>query len=160
MSGGLDRLTLAAALGCALNGGVFFAWSTFVMDGLRRAAAPAGIAVMQSINRQAPTPAFMLLWLGTGLVTVVLAVWTAVSGGDRRAVLAVAAAIVYVGGSLVTTFVRNVPMNDRLDRVDADSAEGAAYWREYVRRWTAWNHLRTAAGTLSSGLLIVALTED
>jgi len=160
MSGGLDILTLVAALGCGLNGGVFFAWSTFVMDGLRRAAAPAGIAVMQSINRQAPTPAFMLLWLGTGLVTVVLAVWTAVSGGDRRAVLAIAAAVVYIGGSLVTTFARNVPMNDRLDRVDADSAEGAAYWRQYVRRWTAWNHLRTAAGTLSCGLLIVALTEE
>ena len=160
MSGGLDILTLAGALGCGLNGGVFFAWSTFVMDGLRRAAAPAGIAVMQSINRQAPTPAFMLLWLGTGLVTVVLAVWRAVSGGDRRAVLAIAAAVVYVGGSLVTTFARNVPMNDRLDRVDADSAEGAAYWRGYVRRWTAWNHLRTAAGTLSCGLLIVALTEE
>jgi len=47
MSGGLDVLTLAAAIGCGLNGGVFFAWSTFVMDGLRRAAAPAGIAVMQ-----------------------------------------------------------------------------------------------------------------
>ena len=83
--GGLDILTLAGALGCGLNGGVFFAWSTFVMDGLRRAAPPAAIAVMQSINRRAPTPAFMLLWLGTGLVTVVLAAWTAASGGDRRA---------------------------------------------------------------------------
>ena len=51
-------------------------------------------------------------------------------------------------------------MNDRLDRVDADSAEGAAYWREYVVRWTAWNHLRTLAGTVSCGLLIVAVTED
>ena len=159
MSGGLDVLTLAAAIGCGLNGGVFFAWSTFVMDGLRRAAAPAGIAVMQSINRQAPTPAFMLLWLGTGLVAVVLAAWTAASTGDRRTVLAVAAAVVYAGGSLVSTFARNIPMNNRLDRVDADSAEGAAYWREYVRRWTAWNHVRTLAGTVSCGLLIVALTE-
>ena len=44
----------------------------------------------------------MLLWLGTGLVCVVLAAWTAASGGDRRAVLAVAAAVVYVGGSLVS----------------------------------------------------------
>src|ERR1700754_3380186 len=99
MSGGLDILTLAGALGCGLNGGVFFAWSTFVMDGLRRAATPAGIAVMQSINRRAPTPAFMLLWLGTGLVTVVLAAWTAGSGGDPRAGLAGARAGVSVGGS-------------------------------------------------------------
>ncbi len=36
MSDALTALTIVTALGCALNGGVFFAFSTFVMQGLGR----------------------------------------------------------------------------------------------------------------------------
>ena len=96
------------------------------MDGLARAEAPEGIAAMQWINRRAPTPAFLLVWLGTGALCLVLAVWTVLSGGDRRAVLAAAAAALYVGGSIAVTFARNVPMNDALERMDARDAATAA----------------------------------
>jgi uncharacterized membrane protein len=50
MSGSLTALTFVAALGAALNGGVFFAFSTFVMSGLARLRPADGIAAMQSIN--------------------------------------------------------------------------------------------------------------
>ena len=50
-------LTIVGAVGSGLVAGVFFAFSTFVMSGLRRAPAPAGIAAMQSINRAGPDPA-------------------------------------------------------------------------------------------------------
>jgi len=159
MHGALDILTLATALGCGLSAGVFFAFSAFVMDGLARAEAPAGIAAMQWINRRAPTPAFLLVWLGTGALCVVLAVWAVLSGGDRRAVLAVAAATLYAGGSIALTFARNVPMNDALEQMDARDAATVRYWQSYVRRWTAWNHVRTAASLAAAALLTVALTE-
>jgi uncharacterized membrane protein len=159
MSGPLDILTLAAALGCGLNAGVFFAFSAFVMDGLARASAPEGIAAMQWINRRAPTPAFLLAWLGTGVLCLALAIWTAASGGDRRAVLAIAAAVLYLAGSIGVTFARNVPMNDRLDATDARDPASAGFWRAYVSRWTAWNHVRAIASLVAAGLLTVALTE-
>ena len=159
MHGALDILTLATALGCGLSAGVFFAFSAFVMDGLARAEAPDGIAAMQWINRRAPTPAFLLAWLGTGALCVVLAVWTVLSGGDRRAVLAVVGAALYVGGSIALTFARNIPMNDALERMDARDAATARYWPTYVRRWTAWNHVRAAASLAAAALLTIALTE-
>jgi len=159
MHGTLDLLTLATALGCGLGAGVFFAFSAFVMDGLSRAEAPEGIAAMQWINRRAPTPAFLLVWLGTGALCLVVAVWTVVSGGDRRAVLAAAAAAVYVAGSIAVTFARNVPMNDALARMDARDPATAGYWRTYVRRWTAWNHVRAGASIAAAALLTIALTE-
>jgi uncharacterized membrane protein len=137
MSGALDILTLAATLGCGLNAGVFFAFSAFVMDGLARATPAEGIAAMQWINRRAPTPPFVLTWLGTGLVCVVVAVWSALSADDTRAVLAIAGAAVDVVGSIALTFAANVPMNDRLETLDAHDPGAASYWREYVRRWTA-----------------------
>lgn len=159
MPGALDIATLAAALGCGLAAGVFFAFSTFVMDGLARAEAPAGIAAMQWINRRAPTAAFLLAWLGTGALCAAVAVWTALVGGDRRAVLAIAAAVVYAGGNVAVTFARNVPLNDALERMDPRDEATVRFWRIYVRRWTAWNHARTAASLAAAALLTVALTE-
>jgi uncharacterized membrane protein len=159
MSGALDVLTLATALGCGLNAGVFFAFSAFVMDGLARAAPAEGIAAMQWINRRAPTPVFMLAWLGTGVACLVLAVWTALSAADRRAVLAIAAGALYLAGSIAVTFARNVPMNDRLDTVDARDPSAAGDWRAYLRAWTAWNHVRAAASLAAAALLTIALTE-
>jgi uncharacterized membrane protein len=157
MDGALDIATLVAALGCGLNAGIFFAFSTFVMDGLARADAPTGIAAMQSINRRAPTTPFMLVWLGTALLCAVLAVWTAGSSGDERTILAVAAAAIYLAGSIALTFARNIPLNDALDRMDPADAATARFWREYVRRWTALNHVRTAASLAGAALLTIAL---
>jgi uncharacterized membrane protein len=160
MHGALDILTLVAALGCGLAAGVFFAFSAFVMDALARAEAPTGIAAMQWINRRAPTPAFLLAWLGTGALCVVLAAWTALAAGERRAVLAAAAAVVYGGGSVASTFAKNIPMNDALERMDPVAEATARYWRTYARRWTAWNHVRTAASLAAAALLTVALADD
>ena len=51
----------------------------------------------------------------------------------------------------------NVPRNNALAKVDAESADGASYWARYLREWTAANHLRAAAGVAAAGLLTVAL---
>jgi len=159
MSDALDIVTLVAALGCGLAAGVFFAFSTFVMDGLSRANPPEGVAAMQWINRRAPTPAFLLAWLGTAVACTVVAVWTAVSGGERRTILAVAAALLYVAGTVVITFRRNIPMNDRLETMDPAAEATARYWRAYARDWTRHNHVRTATALAAAALLTVALAE-
>src|SRR4051812_44884516 len=68
---GLPRtLTEIGLIGSGLAAGVFFAFSTFVMSGLRRAPANAGLAAMQGINRAAPNPAFMVVLFGTAVVTI------------------------------------------------------------------------------------------
>jgi uncharacterized membrane protein len=58
----LFALTLAAALGCALLGGLFFAFSNFVMKALMRIPAPSGIAAMQAINVTVLNPLFLGLY--------------------------------------------------------------------------------------------------
>jgi uncharacterized membrane protein len=55
MDGFLAALTVVAALGCGLNAGVFFAFSSFVMKALARLQPAQGIAAMQSINLVAIT---------------------------------------------------------------------------------------------------------
>src|ERR1700750_218001 len=159
MSSALDIATLVAAVGCGVAAGVFFAFSTFVMDGLARANPAEGVGVRQSINRRAPTPAFLLAWLGTAVVAAVVAVWTAARGDDRRTVLTVAAALLYVAGTVGVTFRRNVPMNDRLPRMAPSADATAGYWRTYVRDWTRSNHVRTATGVTAAAMFTVALAE-
>jgi uncharacterized membrane protein len=156
----LDALILATALGCGLASGALFAFSSFVMAALERLPAAQGVAAMQSINRLAPTPVFMTALFGTALACLGLAVWAVVSWGDRRAAWVLAGSVLYIVGTPGVTMVANVPRNNALEALDADSAEAAGYWPGYVREWTAWNHVRTAAGVAASALLIVALTED
>ena len=94
MSTPLVVLTVATAIGSAAVGGVFFAFSTFVMPALRRLPAAQGIAAMQSINVTALLPPLMLLMFGTALACVALIVVAVVDGSPWL----VAGAAVYLVG--------------------------------------------------------------
>jgi len=148
---------ILSMLGCGLMAGVFFAFSVSVMDGLRRRPAAEGIAAMNAINLAILNPVFLTVFLGTAalclaLVGLALGRWEGIGAG----LLAVGGASYLVGGFLVTIFI-NVPMNNRLAALLPDQPDSAIYWNEYLRRWTAWNHLRAAASLLALGLLIAAL---
>ena len=65
--------------------------------------------------------------------------------------------MLYLGGVVLVTIAFNVPRNDALAAVDADSADGALRWARYVPGWTAWNTVRTVAALASAAALTIAL---
>jgi uncharacterized membrane protein len=65
-------LALASGLGCGLNAGVFFAFSSFVMKALARLPPAQGIAAMNSINVAVITPVFMTALFGTSAACLLL----------------------------------------------------------------------------------------
>jgi len=140
-------LTSVAAIGCGLVGGVFFAFSTFVMQGLGKVPAAKGAAAMQGINVAAPTPLFMTALFGTAAVCIAAMI---ADGGAQ----VIAGGIVYLAGVIGVTAAFNVPRNNALAAVDADSPEAAGLWQRYLREWTAWNHVRTLSGIAAAALLI------
>ena len=148
-------LTVAAAVLSGLVGGVFFAFSTFVMGGLRRLAPRDAVVAMQAVNVAALTPPFMALLFGTGAAGLAVAVAGALRLGDDGAVLQLVGGLAYLP-TLVVTATYHVPRNVRLDRVDADGPEAEAAWRTYDREWTRANHLRTLSGAVASTLLVLA----
>lgn len=158
MSGVPYVVTLATALGCGLVAGVFFAFSSFVMPALKRLPPARGLAAMQSINVLAVTPAFMTALFGTALACIGLAVWAALSSGDRPAALLIGGAALYVIGTIIVTIVFNVPLNNRIEPLDAEAPDSAPVWEEYLAKWTAWNHLRTVAALAAAAVLTIALT--
>ncbi len=152
-------VTLATAVGAGAAGGVFFAFSSFVMPALRRLPAATGTAAMQSINERALTPPFMAALFGTAAGSAGLAAWAALGSGDdvpRGWLIGGAAA--YLLGTIAVTIAGNVPLNERLAAVTPSETDTAA-WQEWVSRWTALNHVRTVAGLAASAAFAVALEQ-
>ena len=146
---GRQLVTVSAAVGAGLAGGVFFAFSTFVMSGLRKLPPSNGIAAMQSINRQAPTPAFMTLLFGTAALSVGLGVHAVTHRDQPGAVWTGVGSASYLVAILVTAGY-HVPRNDRLAEFESSSREAAAYWSTYLSQWISANHVRTVACTLAA----------
>ena len=65
-------LIIVALLGSALIGGIFFAFSNFIMKALAKLPAAEGIAAMQSINVVVLNKWFLGVFTGTALVSLLL----------------------------------------------------------------------------------------
>jgi uncharacterized membrane protein len=144
------------ALGCALLGGLYFAFSAFIMTALREVGA-AGVAAMNSINRVILRSWFMPFFFGTTLGSAGLVVVGAMDIHEPRALYLVAGGVLYVLGMFVVTMLFNVPLNNALLHVTQESRTGMAIWGDYLRRWTLWNHVRTVSCAGAAALFIVAL---
>lgn len=151
----LATLTVLAALGCGLVGGVFFAFSTFVMWAFGRLPSAQGIAAMQAINVAAPTPPFMSALFGTALCCIVVVIAAVSTPEGLDAILPVAGAMVYLVGTVVVTTAFNVPRNDALAQVDPLGAGAEGHWHRYLAKWNAWNHVRTVTSLAAAVLLAV-----
>lgn len=152
----LTVLTVLGIVGCGLVAGVFFAFSTSVMPGLARLPKPAAALAMQQTNRAILNPLFLSVFVATVPVCAALVAIALATGASGTFWLVTGAVLHVVGGFVLTTAV-NVPMNNRLDATDPDSAEGAEIWTEYLSRWTAWNHVRAVASTLAAASLAIGL---
>jgi uncharacterized membrane protein len=148
-------LVSSAALGCAIVGGMFYGFSSFVMRALAQIAPEQGVAAMNSINRVVITPSFMLAFMGTALLCLLLAVGSFVWWPQANGKLALAGALLYLVACFGLTMAVNQPMNLRLAALAP--ADALAYWPHYVSSWTVWNHVRTAASLLSAACFVAAL---
>ena len=157
MDGLLVALTMVTALGCGLNAGVFFAFSSFVMKALARLQPAQGIAAMQSINVVAVTPAFMMALFGTAAACVALAVCALVDWDDAVDSHLLAGSALYLVGTIGLTIAYHVPRNDALAALEPQRAEAADRWDGYVAGWTRWNHVRAAASLAAAVRFTLAL---
>jgi uncharacterized membrane protein len=148
-------LVCLAALGCAVVGGMFYAFSSFVMRALARIAPEHGVSAMNSINVAVIAPSFMIAFMGTALLSVGVSVGSYLWWPQLSGKLVLAAALLYVVVCFGLTMAVNQPMNRRLAAMA--SAGALAYWPHYLNRWILWNHLRTAAALLAAAAFIAAL---
>ncbi|HEX8803959.1 MAG TPA: anthrone oxygenase family protein [Acidimicrobiales bacterium] len=155
MDRSLPALTVVTAVGSGVVGGVFFAFSAFVMRALDRLPARQGLAAMQSINVMAPTAPLMILLVGTALCSLVLGGSALFRLDEAVARYQLAGAALYLLAVAITG-IYHVPRNDALTALDPSAADAVARWRAYIPGWVLWNHVRTATSVAGAVLLTVA----
>ena len=152
----LTALSVLTCLGAAVIGGVFYAFSSFVMQALAQLPPAQGVAAMQRINVVVLNPPFLGLFGGTALLALVAAAVAAFAWSTPRFLLLSCGSLLYLWGVIGVTGRGNVPLNERLGRLDPAAPETAAEWTSYVAAWMRWNHLRTAAAVAAAACFAVA----
>ncbi len=146
-----------ALLGSALIGGIFFAFSNFIMRALGQLPGNQGISAMKAINVTVLNPWFFLAFFGTGVVCLPVAFLALGSAAGTHRAYLLAACALYLFGCVLVTMAFNVPLNNRLASTEPDSSGAEALWGHYLSRWTLWNTVRTAASLAAAGLFAMAL---
>lgn len=144
------------ALACALMGGIFFAFSSFVMPALGRIPAEESIRAMQRINIDVYHWTFMAAFFGTPIACVVTAANAISSSDGQVALFACIGCSVYILGNFVVTAAGNVPLNNALAAIDPDTVDATREWARYALGWTRWNHVRTVASIVAAGAFVLA----
>lgn len=157
MTNPIYLLTFVAALGSGLVAGIFFAFSNFVMKALARVSPGQGIAAMQSINVVVLNRWFFAVFFGTAACCLVLAVSSFIRWQKPSAGYLLVGSLLYLIGTILVTIAGNVPLNDALAAVNPSSAEAGPVWTNYLKNWTAWNHMRTIAALAAAASFTVAL---
>jgi len=159
MSGAMTTSAVLALLGSAI-GGVFFAFSSFVMKALANLSSSEGIAAMQSINVVVLNPSFLGTFTGSAVFSVVAAAFAIKEWVLPSAPFVLAGALLYLGGTFLVTAFGNVPLNNQLAAVSAADPEAAPLWASYLDRWTLLNNLRTVAAIAATLAFLAGLMQD
>jgi uncharacterized membrane protein len=157
MPGWLTALTFLTALGCGVIGGVFYAFSTFVMRALLRRPAAGAIAAMQAINVTVINPLFLGPFLATAAAAAALVAVALLRWAHAGSAWLLTGGLLYFAGTFGVTMLFNVPLNNVLEQIPPDAPDAAEQWTHYAARWTTWNHVRTAAAIAAMAAFILAL---
>lgn len=154
-------LFLAAFL-CSLVAGFLFAFALVIMPGIKRLEDGDFIRAFQVIDGviQKGQPLFLVVWLGSAVAVIAAAGLGHWALGQSDRPLMVLAAVFYVFGVQVMTMVFNIPLNNRLQRLDTATMDGTARSRaraDFESQWNRWNGLRTICAGLTSILLLLLL---
>ena len=149
-----------ALLGSALIAGVFFAFSSFIMKALAERPAAEGIAAMQSINVVVLNRSFLGTFMGTALVSALVAVMAIANWDQPGTSWYLAGGLLYVVGTFIVTAAGNVPLNDRLKAESAEDPAAVSVWQHYLERWTMLNTIRTMAAFAAVLVFTVGLMQS
>ncbi len=151
-----EVLVFTAILSSAVIGGVFFAFSSFIMGSLGRLPSEQGIAAMQSINIVVINKSFLGTFFGTAILCIVLIVM-AFTGDAGIPWQVTVGAFAYLVGTILVTVAGNVPLNNELANQEPRSEQAKQVWDKYLVVWTRLNTVRTVAALVAAGLMTGSL---
>lgn len=151
----LPLIVAIAITGSGVVTGLLFAFSNFVMRALQDLPTEQGMFAMQRINETIINPIFLIFFMGTPVLCLIIVVAAAFELGAPGHVCFFAGAVTYLLGPFGITMLFNVPLNNTL--AGTALTESAEAWPMYRKKWQRWNHIRTYMGILSLFLLALGL---
>lgn len=148
---------IIGALGSGIIGGIFFAFSTFIMTSFAALPTENGIAAMNAINRVILRSWFMPVFVGMVVVSAILVILAIRDWSLGAGSLIMSGAALYIFASFISTILFNVPLNDRLAAFEGSEAAAAEVWATYLKDWIFWNHIRTIASLAASVAFMAAI---
>ena len=151
----LPLIVAIAITGSGVVTGLLFAFSNFVMRALKDLPTEHGMFAMQRINETIINPIFLIFFLGTTVLCLIITGISALELGAPGHAYFLAGAVTYLLGPFGITMLFNVPLNNIL--AETALTESAKAWPMYRKKWQRWNHIRTYMGILSVFLLALGL---
>jgi len=151
----MNLITAVAIMGAGLVTGLLFAFSNCVLQSLADLPDDKGMFAMQRINERIINPLFIVLFMGTPALCVVIAISSLSGFNEPGALLKLAGAIAYIAGPFGITVLFNVPLNNQLAAAELSAA--SEVWPSYRQQWQRWNHRRTFIGAAAIVLLAAGL---
>ena len=148
----LDKV---AIISFGFIGGVYFAFSFFVMQSLKKTSAPDAIRTMNTINLVILKSPFMILFFLSSFIAFILflenlILYKLMSNEGF-------ASLIFFLGMFICTATKNVPLNNKSADFDFNDFNGnpEIEWNDYYKNWIKWNHVRTTSCFISMVLLLI-----
>ena len=149
-----EILLIFVILQVGITSGLLFIFTFAVNPGLSRLNEEEYFRAMKYINIVILNPIFFLVFMGP-LITMPLL--TYMSWNDSNTfILILISAILYLLGVLFITSIKNVPLNNKLEKLNLTEFKGVFIW--YRKPWNFWHNIRTFFGITSFLMLIIYTT--
>ena len=152
-------ILIITATATALIAGLFYGYTCSVNLGLGKLSDREYIAAMSSINVQILNPLFFASFMGTLLLLPLSAYLHYTPQFTTRFILLAVATLVYIIGVFGVTMFGNVPLNDALARINAETASAkdlSVFRAMFEGPWNFLHNIRTLANVVSLVLVITS----
>ena len=154
---------LTSTLSCALVTGFVFTYAVIVMPGLAKLTDKEFIRTFQVTDEliQNNQPIFMIVWVGSVISVISTLIVSLMGPYSVETVLVIIAGFVYLLGVQGLTVLVHLPLNRRIQTVNAEEWDASALREErlsFETRWIRFNWIRTLIGLGVIVTFMVALS--
>ena len=148
-----EFLHILVVLQVGLTSGLLFIFSFAVNPGLARLNEEEYFRAMKFINQVILNPLFFLVFIGPAITMPALTFMT--RNDSDMFIFTLFSTILYISGVILITSFKNVPLNNKLEKLDPKEFKDVFLW--YKKPWNFWHNIRTFIGIASFIIIIVNL---
>ena len=148
-----EFLHILVVLQVGLTSGLLFIFSFAVNPGLAKLNEEEYFRAMKIINQVILNPLFFLVFIGPAITMPALTFMT--RNDSDMFIFTLFSTILYISGVILITSFKNVPLNNKLEKLDPKEFKDVFLW--YKKPWNFWHNIRTFIGIASFIIIIINL---